>query len=70
MAGPAVIVVLPIPTFDMPGSGIAYPVKAESGNVQGIQVVFLGSDEKAAADTEKSKSDELKDKIEPEGGAH
>lgn len=44
LAGPDSIVVIPTPTFDMPGCFHAFPVMHEVREVDGVPVVSIGPD--------------------------
>lgn len=52
LAGPDHIVVMPMPTFDMPGSYIAYPVHFQVEKVEDKDVVALLPDAQALVTTE------------------
>lgn len=60
LAGPDHVVVLPMPTFDMPGAFTAFPARAEAVKVQGVEAVAIMPDADVLAEMPDDKPGESK----------
>ena len=70
LAGPDHIVVVPTPTFDMPGAFIAFPARAEATKVQETKAVAILPDIEALESSTQEKPEEPKPADQPPDAGH